>query len=163
MFIGYHPQTTNLYYEFSKANVQVFESKKRRGCRLGHKGSFYGKIEPGIPKEHSNTDQFTCSASLYNGNKLHVIADTPAWAAKFRFMSSHILPTLRKNIQYFQYVKEVTVTTKPINAREEKIKKTSPRYLSSEAKSCLENMADALDNKDLQQSLRRLAKRHKKT
>lgn len=139
-------------------------SRKKDGVAdLVTKARFMGKLNQEFLKNIPTPINLHVQLAYINGNKLHVIADTPAWAAKFRFMSSHILPTLRKNIQYFQYVKEVTVTTKPINAREEKIKKTSPRYLSSEAKSCLENMADALDNKDLQQSLRRLAKRHKKT
>ena len=96
-----------------------------------------------------------------NGSKLHVIADSPAWATKFRFMSAHIIPTLKKNIQYFQYLKEITVSTRPLNSKNKKTKTVRPRLISIEAKNCLENMAEGLENKDLQKSLLRLAKRHK--
>lgn len=96
-----------------------------------------------------------------NGSKLHVIADSPAWATKFRLMSPHILPTLTKNIQYFQYVKEISISTIPLNTPSGKEKPATPRVLSHEAKSCLENMAQGVGEGDLQRALLRLANRHK--
>lgn len=96
-----------------------------------------------------------------HGIKLHVIADSPAWAAKFRFMSSHIIPTLRKNIQYFQYVKEISVSTQPIASKRKEQRKPRPLNISSTARNCLENMAEGLNNEDLKKSLLRLARHHK--
>ena len=137
-------------------------SRKKDGVAdLVTKARFMGKLNQEFLKNIPTPINLHVQLAYINGAKLHVIADTPAWATKFRFMSSHILPTLRKNIQYFQYVKEISVSTRPLNTKKEEVKTTSPRYISSEAKSCLENMANGLDNEDLQQSLRRLAKRHK--
>jgi len=125
------------------------------------KARFMGKLNQEFLKNIPTPVNLHVQLAYINGSKLHVIADTPAWATKFRFMSAHILPTLKKNIQYFQYVKEVSVTTRPIKIKEEKVKIASPRYLSSEAKECLENMANGLENESLQRALLRLAKRHK--
>lgn len=137
-------------------------SRKKDGVAdLVTKARFMGKLNQEFLKNIPTPINLHVQLAYINGAKLHVIADTPAWATKFRFMSSHILPTLRKNIQYFQYVKEISVSTRPLNTKKEETKTTSPRYISSEAKSCLENMANGLDNEDLQRSLRRLAKRHK--
>lgn len=125
------------------------------------KARFMGKLNQEFLKNIPAPVNLHVQLAYINGSKLHVIADTPAWATKFRFMSDHILPTLKKNIQYFQYVKEISITTRPIKIKEEKVKMASPRYLSSEAKNCLESMANGLENENLQRALRRLAKRHK--
>lgn len=137
-------------------------SRKKDGVAdLVTKARFMGKLNQEFLKNIPSPVNLHVQLAYVNGSKLHVIADTPAWAAKFRFMSSHIIPTLKKNIQYFQYVKEISVSTRPINTKKEEKKTARPRYISSEAKSCLENMANGLNNEDLQRSLRRLAKRHK--
>ena len=125
------------------------------------KARFMGKLNQEFLKNIPGPINLHVQLAYINGTKLHVIADSPAWATKLRFMSSHIIPTLKKNIQYFQYVKEMSVSTRPINSKIEKRKVSRPRYISSEARSCLENMAEGLDNKDLRQALLRLAKHHK--
>jgi len=125
------------------------------------KARFMGKLNQEFLKNIPSPINLHVQLAHINGTKLHVIADSPAWATKFRFMSSHIIPTLKKNIQYFQYVKEMTVSARPVNSKKEKRKFSRTHHISSVAKSCLENMAEGLDNKDLQQSLLRLAKHHK--
>lgn len=125
------------------------------------KARFLGSLNEDFLKNVPTPVNLHVHLAYINGSKLHVIADTPAWAAKFRLMSSHLVPTLKKNIQYFQYLKEITVSTKPINILQNEIKSSTPLSISSEAKTCLENMAANLENKALQQSLRRLAARHK--
>lgn len=145
----------------SKPLFKYLKRKKHGVADLVTKAHFMGKLNQEFLKNIPAPINLHVQLAYINGNKLHVIADTPAWATKFRFMSAHIIPTLKKNIQYFQYVKEITVSTRPINTKVEKTKIAKSRYLSSEAKRCLENMAESLDNIDLQRSLRRLAKRHK--
>jgi hypothetical protein len=144
-----------------KPLYKYLKRKKDGVADLVTKARFMGKLNQEFLKNLPTPINLHVQLAYINGSKLHVIADTPAWATKFRFMSAHIIPTLKKNIQYFQYVKEISISTRPLNARAEKIKAARPRYLSSEAKSCLESIAESLDNKDLQQSLLRLAKRHK--
>lgn len=141
---------------------KYLKRKKDGVADLVTKARFMGKLNQEFLKNIPAPINLHVQLAFVNGSKLHVIADSPAWATKFRFMSAHIIPTLNKNIQYFQYVKDITVSTKPINSQKETLKAASPRYLSSEAKSCLENMAESLDDGDLQRSLLRLAKRHKK-
>jgi len=140
---------------------KYLKRKKDGVADLVTKARFMGKLNQEFLKNIPAPINLHVQLAYINGAKLYVIADSPAWATKFRFMSAHIIPTLRKNIQYFQYVKEVSVSTRPIITNETKTKKTSSRYISSEAKSCLENMAESLDNADLKRSLMRLAKRHK--
>ena len=146
---------------FPQPMYKYLKRKKDGVADLVTKARFMGKLNQEFLKNVPTPINLHVQLAYINGAKLYVIADSPAWATKFRFMSAHIIPTLRKNIQYFQYVKEVSVSTRPIITNETKTKKTSSRYISSEAKSCLENMAESLDNADLKRSLMRLAKRHK--
>ncbi|MDH5370067.1 MAG: DUF721 domain-containing protein [Gammaproteobacteria bacterium] len=146
---------------FPQPMYKYLKRKKDGVADLVTKARFMGKLNQEFLKNIPAPINLHVQLAYINGAKLYVIADSPAWATKFRFMSAHIIPTLRKNIQYFQYVKEVSVSTRPIITNETKTKKTSSRYISSEAKSCLENMAESLDNADLKRSLMRLAKRHK--
>lgn len=125
------------------------------------KARFMGNLNQEFLKNIPTPINHHIQLAHINGSKLHVIADSPAWAAKFRFMSTHLIPTLKKNILYFQYLKEISVSTQPLSAKSKNKKTSKPRLISIEAKSCLENMAKNLENKDLQISLLRLASRHK--
>ena len=140
---------------------KYLNGKKDGVADLVTKARFMGKLNQEFLKNIPAPVNLHIQLAYINGSKLYVIADSPAWATKFRFMSSHIIPTLKKNIQYFQYVKEILISTRPINSRTRKAKENRPRAISHEAKSCLENMAESLDNVDLQRSMLRLAKRHK--
>jgi hypothetical protein len=144
-----------------KPLYKYLKRKKDGVADLVTKAHFMGKLNQEFLKNIPAPMNLHVQLAYVNGNKLHVIADTPAWATKFRFMSSHIIPTLKKNIQYFQYVKEISISTRPINAKTEKLKPIRPRFISTQAKICLKNMAESLDKGDLQQALLRLAKGHK--
>jgi len=146
---------------FPKPLYKYLKRKSDGVADLVTKARFMGKLNQEFLKNIPAPINLHVQLAFVNGAKLHVIADSPAWATKFRFMTSHIIPTLKKNIQYFQYVKEISVTTRPLNTQREKRKKPRTHNISPLAKSCLENMAEGLENKDLQQALRRLAKRHK--
>ena len=145
-----------------KPLYKYLRRKKDGVADLVTKANFLAKLNQEFLKYIPTPINQHIQLAHIHGNRLHVIADTPAWAAKFRFMSNHLIPTLNKNIQYFQYVKDVSVSTRPVNNKTENIKPSSPRYLSSEAKRCLENMANSLGESELQRSLLRLAKRHKR-
>lgn len=96
------------------------------------------------------------------GNQIFVIADSPAWAAKLRYMSQTIIPSLNKNIQYFQYVKRISVSSRPVSYPKNTSQKRQQRQISTSAKACLLEMADSLEDGKLKTSLYRLASRHKK-
>ena len=125
---------------------------------LSHLNQEFLKFIPAPVNQHVEFAHF-------NGQCLHIIADSPAWAAKFRFMSAHLIPTLNKNIHHFSKVRQITVATRPSSNQFIKnikqIHPKPPRKLSAEAKTCLNNMAESLDECDLKQSLLRLANRHK--
>ena len=144
-----------------KPLYKYLKRKKDGVADLVTKARFMGKLNQEFLKNVPAPVNLHVQLAYVNGSKLHVIADTPAWATKFRFMSAHIIPTLKKNIQYFQYVKEISISTIPRNLKEKKEKLSRPRVISREAKICLENMAKDLNNDDLKRSLLRLAKRHK--
>ena len=63
------------------------------------KARFMGKLNQEFLKNIPSPINLHVQLAYINGTKLHVIADSPAWATKLRFMSSHIIPTLKKNIQ----------------------------------------------------------------
>ena len=144
-----------------KPLFKYLKPKKGGVADLVTKARFMGKLNQEFLKIVPGPVNLHVQLAYVNGSKLHVIADTPAWATKFRFMSAHIIPTLNKNIQYFQYVKEISISTIPAKNRLIKEKPTNPRLISNEAKSCLESMAEGLGEGELQRSLLRLAKRHK--
>ena len=147
---------------FPKPLYKYLKGNKDSVADLVTKARFMGKLNQEFLKNIPGPINLHVQLAYVHGEKIHVIADSPAWATKFRFMSAHIIPTLRKNIQYFQYVKEMSVSTKPMLEKHEKRKKPHIRYISDEAKHCLENMAEGLDNEKLRQSLLRLAKNHKR-
>jgi hypothetical protein len=144
-----------------KPLYKYLNGKNDRAADLITKARFMGKLNQEFLKNVPTPVNLHVQLANIHGSKLHVIADSPVWATKFRFMSSHLLPTLKKNIQYFQYLKEITVSTRPINSALHKTKVAGPRCISAEAKICLENMADSLSEGDLRQSLLRLAKQYK--
>jgi len=144
-----------------KALYKYLSRNKDGVADLVTKARFMGTLNQEFLKNVPAPVNLHVQLAYINGNKLHVIADSPAWATKLRFMSSHIIPTLKKNIQYFQYVKEMTISTRPINLKQEVVKNVRSHYISREAKNCLENMAESLNNVDLRQAMLRLAKRHK--
>lgn len=147
---------------FPKPLYKYLNRNKDGVADLVTKARFMGKLNQEFLKNVPAPINLHVQLAYINGSKLHVIADSPAWATKFRFMSAHLIPTLKKNIQYFQYVKEVIVTARPLNSQSIKTKQASPLFLTAEAKICLENMAQSLDEGDLQRSLLRLAKHYKK-
>ena len=146
---------------FPKPLYKYLTRNKDGVADLVTKAKFMGKLNQEFLKNIPTPINLHVQLAYVHGSKLHVIADSPAWATKFRFMSTHLIPTLKKNVQYFQYVKEITVSARPISAKQEKRKIPRERGISNTAKMCLENMAEGLDNKDLEESLRRLAKQHK--
>ena len=144
-----------------KPLFKYLNRKKDGVADLVTKARFMGKLNQEFLKNIPAPINLHVQLAYINGSKLHVIADSPAWATKLRFMSSHLIPTLKKNIQYFQYVNEISITTKPLTEKSDNRRITRTRHLSLEAKNCLENMASGIDNEKLQRSLRRLANRHK--
>ena len=146
---------------FPKQLYKYLGRNKGGVADLVTKAKFMGKLNQEFLKNIPTPINLHVQLAHIHGTKLHVIADSPAWATKFRFMSAHLIPTLKNNIQYFQYVKEITVSARPVNAKKEKRKVPKERGISYTAKMCLESMAEGLDNKDLEKSLRRLAKQHK--
>ena len=135
--------------------------KKDGVADLVTKARFMGKLNEEFLKNIPAPVNLHVQLAYVNGAKLYVLADSPAWANKFRFMSAHLLPSLRKNIQYFQYVKEISIATRPAISKPDKRQISHPRYISAAAKNCLENMAKSMPEGDLQHALQRLAKRHK--
>ena len=147
---------------FPKPLYKYLKRNKDGVADLVTKANFMGKLNQEFLKNIPSPINLHIQLAYVNGAKLHVIADSPTWATKFRFMSAHIIPTLNKNIQYFQYVKEISISSLPKNSNRRTRGKLRSHHISSTAKSCLENIAEGMENKDLQESLLRLANLHKK-
>ena len=146
---------------FPKPLFKYLTQNKDEVADLVTKARFMGSLNQEFLKHVPSPINLHVQLAYINGAKLYVLADSPAWATKFRFMSNHLIPTLRKNIQYFQYVNEVLISTRPIRNEPNQDKIISKKEISDVAKNCLESMADGLENDALRKSLLQLAKRHK--
>lgn len=145
-----------------KPLYKFLSRKNDQAADLVTKARYMGKLNQEFLKNIPAPINLHVQLAHIHGSKLHIIADSPAWATKFRLMSAHLIPTLKKNIQYFQYLKEISVSTRPLGRNTHKPKHVKTHKISTEAKICLENMAESLDEGELQRSLLRLAKQHNK-
>lgn len=101
------------------------------------------------------------SVARLTHDELVVVAASPAWAAKLRFLSSSLLTNLRRKNTYFQSINRLSVITQP------KLEKPAPpnasykRTFSTQVAELLEVTADGVGEGELSAALRRLASRHR--
>ena len=100
----------------------------------------------------------------YIGNieqeKLTVIADSAAWASKFRFCSQAILPALNALHPAFSGIKSIHVKVLQQGYEPEPPPVHRPELNQENAQGLL-TLAENVEDSDLQQALTRLAGRHK--
>ena len=101
------------------------------------------------------------SLSRLSNTTLVVVANSPAWAAKLRFLSTSLLTTLQKNSHYFQTVTKIEVIAQPVLEEPNKKLPVYKRQLSQQSSELLLSTAEFIEDGELSAALRRLASRRR--
>jgi len=96
-----------------------------------------------------------CAVARCDQNELALVTDTPARAARVRYMSRGILEGLREHIK--PPPGKIKVSVAPVQPLAEQV--PMKRQLSAEAATRLRSLADTVEDSELAASLRRLASR----
>ena len=89
---------------------------------------------------------------------LILTVESPVWASKLRYMGSVLLQKMNNNPHIFKNISNIEIKVQP---SKKSVAKTpiTPRYLSENAASCIQEMANSIDNSDLKKALNKLASR----
>ena len=113
-------------------------------------------------KKHLPTPlQNQVNLSRLSNSTLLVVANSPAWAAKLRFLSASLLPSLQRKSQYFQSVTKIEIIAQPKLEEPRKQLPVYKRQLSQQSSELLLTTAEFLGDGELSAALRRLASRHR--
>ncbi|MDH5570887.1 MAG: DUF721 domain-containing protein [Gammaproteobacteria bacterium] len=96
--------------------------------------------------------------SNIRGETLILTVESPVWASKLRYMGPILLQKLQNNPHLFKNICNLEITIQPARKSIPKMPIT-PRHLSESAARCIQDMADSIDNADLQKALHKLASR----
>jgi len=97
-------------------------------------------------------------ANLYR-DALVVFADSPAWAARLRYLAPTLLPRLQAANPTLKTLARITVKVSPV--AEPAVVTHPPRRLSSDAGELISSAAAATEDPELRDALARLAGRAK--
>jgi hypothetical protein len=119
--------------------------------QLGHLSSIVqAMLEPSVANH--------CQLAHFDGVRMVLIADTPAWASRLRYSISTLLAQLKQYSNKFHALTRIDVQVKPA-LPESPPPVTAQRRLSAEAARCLAESAEVIEDPNLKQALLRLAER----
>lgn len=98
-----------------------------------------------------------CGVANLGRDTLVVFADTPAWAARLRYLGPNLLPRLQEAVPTLHTLSRISVKVRPI--AQPRVAPHSPRHLSREAGALIASAADATEDPALRDALIRLARR----
>lgn len=100
-----------------------------------------------------------CQLAHFDGSRMVLVADTPAWASRLRFSINTLLAQLKQYSNKFHALSEIEVQVKPqLPSIPEPA--TRERVLTAEAARCLNESAEVIEDTALKQALLRLSKRY---
>ncbi|MCW9023690.1 MAG: DUF721 domain-containing protein [Gammaproteobacteria bacterium] len=99
--------------------------------------------------------------SNLKGETAILIADTPVWASRLRYIEPMLLQKISNNIHLFGNIHKIEIRVAPIRATLQP-SEPEPRKISENAAQCLHNMAESVEDIDLKEALERLAQHGKK-
>ena len=120
----------------------------RHATRLRRLDRAFRKLVPGPAQAH-------CRVANLRGDTLVVAADSPVWASRIRYESRQILRELATSCGVTASRIEILVRT----PQTPEIAASKPLKLPPEAARNLEAAADAVEDEELSEALRRLASR----
>ena len=141
-------------YKLLKAKKGDVAQLVTHARQLGHLSSIVqAMLEPPLANH--------CQLAHFDGSRMVLIADTPAWASRLRFSINTLLAQLKQYSNKFHALSQIEVQVKPVlPSMPAPIKKE--RKLSAEAAHCLTESAEGIEDPALKQALQRLAKQKDK-
>ena len=97
------------------------------------------------------------SVARASGDTVTLVADSPAWSSRVRYLTPQILDHLRSRLENPR-LGRVKIVTRPTDSRAAEPRKTRPR-LSGRSAALIESVAGNCDNPALAGALLRLARR----
>lgn len=101
-----------------------------------------------------------CHLAHFDGSRMVIVADSPAWATRLRFSVDTLVSQLQQYSNKFHRLSKIEVAVRPqlpdlpqVNVVE--------RTISVEAAQYIEESADSVEDPDLKQALQRLASRQR--
>ena len=101
-----------------------------------------------------------CHLAHFDGSRMVLVADSPAWATRLRFSVDTLVSQLKQYSNKFHGLSKIEVAVRP-----ELPGQPQPdvviRTISAEATQYIEESAQGIDDPELKQALQRLAQRQK--
>ena len=133
-----------------KGNIAELVTHARQ---LGHFSDIiHAILEPSLANH--------CQLAHFDGSRMVLVADTPAWAARLRFSTNTLLTQLQQYSNKFHGLSQIDIQVKPALHTDE-VPTLIERKLSVEAAHCLNESALGIQDIALKEALQRLAKRKK--
>ena len=122
-----------------------------------HRGKFLHRLNRLVSSLLGDDLRLHCQVGNVRDGVLILYVDSTAWASRLRYQA----PVLLKQLQQRKGLEALSqVEVKVLPPREDS-KVTKRAELSKEASACLQGCADAIEDEELSNALRRLASHHK--
>ncbi|MEJ2141728.1 MAG: DUF721 domain-containing protein [Gammaproteobacteria bacterium] len=99
-----------------------------------------------------------CHLAYFDGSRMVIVADSPAWANRLRFSMDTLLSQLRQYSNKFHALSKIEVTVRP-QLHEPPQVEVVERVISVKSAQYIEECAETIEDPALKQALQRLAKR----
>ena len=131
-----------------KSNVAELVTQARQ---LGHLSDIVqAMLEPSLA-DH-------CHLAHFDGSRMVLVADSPAWAARLRFSLDTLVSQLKQYSNKFHGLSKIEVAVRP-ELPDLPQPDVVKRAISVEAAQYIEESAQGIEDTELKQALRRLAQR----
>lgn len=141
-------------YKLLKAKKGDVAELVTHARQLGHLSSIVqAMLEPSLANH--------CQLAHFDGSRMVLIADTPAWASRLRFSINTLLAQLKQYSNKFHALSQIEVQVKPL-LPPIPTPLTKERKLSADAARCLTESAESIEDPALREALQRLAKQKNK-
>ena len=101
-----------------------------------------------------------CHLAHFDGSRMVIVADSPAWANRLRFSVDTLLSQLKQYSNRFHRLSKIDVAVRP-NLPEQPQPDVVERLISVQAAQYIEEGAEAIQDSELKQAMQRLARRQK--
>ena len=146
-------KSSNPIYKLLRAQKGDVAELVTQARQLGHLSDIVqAMLEPSLA-DH-------CQLAHFDGSRMVLVADSPAWAARLRFSVNTLVSQLKQYSNKFHRLSKIEVTVRP-QLPETPQPVVVERTISVEAAQYIEESAQGIENAELKQALQRLAQRRK--
>ena len=101
-----------------------------------------------------------CHLAHFDGSRMVIVADSPAWANRLRFSVDTLLSQLKQYSNKFHRLSKIEVVVRP-NLPQQPQPDVVERQISVAAAQYIEESAEGIEDPELKQAMQRLARRQK--